>query len=151
MAPKDAAKIFDSMMPDQATLAAMILGELTPKQRSDILSNMGTDHAVWLTEQINPSPVAQKSAEELAAEREAQRAALIEQQKQEEEAALQDYVDTYSVMKPQDAAKVFDSMMPSQSDLIVKILQKLTVRQRADILSQMSVENAAALTIQMEK
>lgn len=112
---------------------------------------MSTDHAVWLTEQINPSPVAPKNEEELVAERESQRAALRQQQKQEEEVALQDYVDTYSSMKPQDAAKVFDSMMPDQSDLIVKILQKLTVRQRANILSQMSVENAAALTVQMEK
>lgn len=151
MDPKEAAKIFDSMMPDQGRLAAMILGELSPKQRSAILSNMSTDHAVWITEQINPSPTAQKSAEEIAADRESQRAALREQQKQEADAALQDYVDTYSAMKPQDAAKVFDSMMPDQSDLIVKILQKLTVRQRADILSQMSVENAATLTIQMEK
>lgn len=151
MAPKEAAKIFDSMMPDQGRLVAMILGELSPKQRSDILSNMSTDHAVWLTEQINPSPNVQKSAEEIAADRESQRAALREQQRQEEEAALQDYVDTYSAMKPQDAANVFDSMMPDQSDLIARILQKLTVRQRADILSQMRVENAAALTILMEK
>lgn len=151
MAPKEAAKIFDSMMPDQGRLVAMILGELLPKQRSDILSNMSTDHAVWLTEQINPSPNVQKSAEEIAADRESQRAALREQQRQEEEAALQDYVDTYSAMKPQDAANVFDSMMPDQSDLIARILQKLTVRQRADILSQMRVENAAALTILMEK
>lgn len=62
------------------------------------------------------------------------------------EAALQDYVDTYSAMKPTDAAKVFDSMMPQQEDLVVKILEKLKPDQRAVILSKMSVANAAALT-----
>ena len=39
------------------------------------------------------------------------------------EAALKDYVDTYASMKPKDAAKVFDSMMPDQTDLVVKIFR----------------------------
>lgn len=97
MTPKEAAKIFDNMMPDQGRLAAMILGELSPKQRSAILTNMSTDHAVWLTEQINPSPDVQKSAEEIAADRESQRAALKEQQNQEE-AAYHDWLTCYNAM-----------------------------------------------------
>lgn len=54
-------------------------------------------------------------------------------------------------MKPRDAAKVFDSMMPDQEDLVVRILENLTPAQRAAILSKMSVTNAAALTEKMQQ
>lgn len=65
--------------------------------------------------------------------------------------ALQDYVDTYSKMKPKDAANVFDNMMPDQEDLVVKILKNMTSSQRAAILSKMNVTNAAELTVRMEQ
>lgn len=54
-------------------------------------------------------------------------------------------------MKPKDAAKVFDSMMPDQEDLVVRILENLTSDQRAAILSRMSVANAAILTEKMQQ
>ena len=88
---------------------------------------------------------AEEAAEEEAAEEEAEQAA------EEEAAALQDYVDTYSAMKPKDAAKVFDSMMPDKEDLIVKILENLKPDARAAILSKMSVANAAILTEKMQQ
>ncbi len=69
----------------------------------------------------------------------------------EAEAALADYVDTYSQMKPKDAAGVFDNMMPDETDLVVKILENLSPDQRAAILAKMSVSNAAELTVRMEK
>ena len=90
---------------------------------------------------------AKQAAEEEAAEAEA----AAEEAAEEEAQALQDYVDTYSAMKPKDAANVFDSMMPDQEDLIVRILENLTSDQRAAILSKMSVANAAILTEKMQK
>ncbi len=90
---------------------------------------------------------AEQAAEEEAAEAEA----TAEEAAAEEEKALQDYVDTYSAMKPRDAAKVFDSMIPDQEDLVVRILENLTSDQRAAILSRMSVANAAILTEKMQQ
>lgn len=90
---------------------------------------------------------AEQAAEEAAAEAEA----AAEEAAEEEAKALQDYVDTYSAMKPRDAAKVFDSMMPDQEDLVVRILENLTSNQRAAILSKMSVANAAILTEKMRQ
>ncbi len=48
-----------------------------------------------------------------------------------------------------NTAKVFDSMMPDQEDLIVRILENLISDQRAAILSKMSIANAASLTEKM--
>lgn len=97
-------------------------------------------------EEAEAEAEAEQAAEEAAAEAEA----AAEQAAAEEEKALQDYVDTYSAMSPKDAASVFDSMMPDQVDLIVRILENLTPNQRAAILSKMSVENATILTEKMQ-
>lgn len=97
-------------------------------------------------EEAEAAAEAEQAAEEAAAEAEA----AAEEAAAEEEKALQDYVDTYSAMSPKDAASVFDSMMPDQVDLIVRILENLTPNQRAAILSKMSVENAAILTEKMQ-
>lgn len=69
----------------------------------------------------------------------------------EEAAALQDYVDTYSAMKPQDAAKLFESMIPDQEEVVIRILKNLTPEGRAAILSNMDVTNAAELTEKMRQ
>ncbi len=65
------------------------------------------------------------------------------------EAKIQEYVDTYSAMQPQDAVQIFDGIMPDQSDLVARILQKMKADQRAGILSQMNVDNAAILTVKL--
>ena len=91
------------------------------------------------------------AAEEAAEEEAAAEEAAAEEAAAEEAKALQDYVATYSAMKPKDAAKVFDSMMPDQEDLVVRILENLTSNQRAAILSKMSVANAAILTEKMQQ
>lgn len=98
-------------------------------------------------EEAKAEAEAERAAEEEAAEAEAE----AEEAAAEEAKALQDYVDTYSAMKPKDAAKVFDSMMPDQEDLIVRILENLTSNQRVAILSKMGVANAAILTEKMQK
>lgn len=92
---------------------------------------------------------AEAEAEEAEAKAEAEAEEEQAEAEAEAKAALQDYVDTYSAMKPKDAAKVFDSMMPDQEDLIVRILENLTSDQRAAILSKMSIANAASLTEKM--
>ena len=67
------------------------------------------------------------------------------------EAALKDYVDTYASMKPKEAAKGFDSMMPDQTDLVVKILEQMTPDQRSAILAKMTVTNSVDLTVKMDE
>lgn len=67
------------------------------------------------------------------------------------DAALADYVKTYSSMKAKDAAGMFDSMMPDQKQLVVKILQNMTAAQRSAILPKMNVQNASDITIEMDK
>ena len=68
-----------------------------------------------------------------------------------EEAALQDYVKTYSSMRPSSAAQVFDGMMPDQKHLIVKILKNMSASQRSAILASMNVQNASDITVEMNK
>ena len=58
----------------------------------------------------------QAAKEEAAAEAAVATEAAAEEAAAEEAKALQDYVDTYSAMKPKDAAKVFDSMMTDQKE-----------------------------------
>lgn len=120
---------------------------------------------------ILPAQMQKKSASELAAEQaqaqaEAERmqaqaeaeaaqaqaqAAQAQAAQAEEKAALQDYVDTYSAMKPQNAAKLFESMIPNKEDVVISILENLTPEERAAILSNMSITNAADLTDKMRK
>ena len=100
-----------------------------------------------IQEQIHRAEAEAMAEEQAAAEAEA----AAEAAAAEEAKALQDYVDTYSAMKPKDAAKVFDSMIPAQENLVVRILENLTPNQRAAILSKMSVANAASLTEKMKQ
>lgn len=93
------------------------------------------------------------ASEQAAAKAEAEKAAADAKAEAEAKAkaALQDYVDTYSAMAPEDAAKIFESMMPTQIDSVVWILENLTPDQRAGILSKMDVTNAAFITEIMRK
>lgn len=117
---------------------------------------------VPIVRSILPAELQRKSPSELAAEQKRAEAEAAKAQAQaeaetqakaesESEAALQDYADTYSAMKPEDAAKIFDTMMPDQEELIVMILEHLTPDGRAAILSQMSITNAAVLTEKMKQ
>lgn len=122
---------------------------------SEVLAPVIAD--VPVLRNVLPVELQKKNASELAAEQKQQEAAAASEQAAAEEAAaeeakaLQDYVDTYSAIKPKDAAKVFDSMMTDQKDLVVRILENLTSDQRAAILSKMSVANAAILTEKMRQ
>jgi len=123
---------------------------------SEVLAPVIAD--VSILRNILPVELQKKNASELAAEQKQQEAVAAaeaaeeaEEEAAEEAKALQDYVDTYSAMKPKEAAKVFDSMMPDQENLVVRMLENLTSDQRAAILSKRSVTNAASLTEKMKK
>lgn len=61
---------------------------------------------------------------------------------------LEDYVKTYSTMKPKAAAQIFDTM--EDMNLIARILQNMDAQTRGDILSNMDSDKAAKLTQMME-
>lgn len=97
-------------------------------------------------EQAAADAKAQQEAEQAAASQAAEEA-----QAAAEEAALADYVDTYSQMQPKDAATIFDSMMQDKSNLVVKILSNMPSDKRAAILSCMDIDNVARITVLMDK
>ncbi|MCI7107989.1 MAG: hypothetical protein PUA77_00775 [Lachnospiraceae bacterium] len=62
---------------------------------------------------------------------------------------VQDYVKTYSNMKPKEAAAIFDTMTDDLG-LVADILMNMGAQQRADILGKMNATTAAKLTQIME-
>lgn len=116
--------------------AAKAASETAAKAASEAESKAASEAAA--------SEAAAKAASETAASEAAAKAAS-------EAAALKDYVDTYSKMDSKVAASVFDNMMANQSGLVVKILQNLTSQKRADIMSNMKVDNVSQLTVLMQQ
>lgn len=68
---------------------------------------------------------------------------VVEQTAEDEK--LQGYVNTYTSMKPKEAAAIFDTMTDNLN-LVAQILQNMDTQSRADILGKMSSENAAKVT-----
>ena len=62
---------------------------------------------------------------------------------------VEDYAKTYSNMKPQEAASIFDTMTDNLG-LVADILMNMGTQQRADILGKMDATTAAKLTEIME-
>ncbi len=58
---------------------------------------------------------------------------------------VDDYANTYGTMKPEEAARIMEAMT-SNMDLIVLILNRINIEQRADILGEMDPEIAAKIT-----
>lgn len=73
---------------------------------------------------------------------------VLEQQKKTKE--MEDYVATYSSMKPKKAASVFDTMMDDNSRLVADILGAMDTESRAAIMAEMQAENAAIITAILE-
>jgi hypothetical protein len=63
----------------------------------------------------------------------------------EADAKVQDYVKTYSSMKPAQAAAIFESMTDDMN-LIAQILQGMSADERGAILGAMDTETAARIT-----
>lgn len=68
---------------------------------------------------------------------------VVEQVAEDEE--IKSYANTYSSMKPKEAAAIFDTMTDDMS-LVAKILGAMDVESRASILGKMDKENAARIT-----
>lgn len=68
---------------------------------------------------------------------------VVEQNAVNEE--IEDYVMTYSSMKPKEAAAVFDTMTDNLQ-LVAEILENMDAQSRADILGKMNSETAAKVT-----
>ena len=62
---------------------------------------------------------------------------------------VEEYVKTYSSMKPKEAAAIFDTMTDDLK-LVAEILMNMDVQSRADILGKMDSEIAAKVTEIME-
>ncbi|MCR4998828.1 MAG: hypothetical protein K6A05_03205 [Lachnospiraceae bacterium] len=72
---------------------------------------------------------------------------VISQQQASKE--VEDYAKTYSSMEPEAAAKIFDDMTDNLK-LVAKILNAMDTDSRANIMANMNVETASALTKLME-
>lgn len=72
---------------------------------------------------------------------------VVEQNAVDEE--LEDYIKTYSSMKPKEAAAIFDTMTDDLK-LVADILKNMDAQSRADILGKMNSETAAKVTEIME-
>ena len=66
-----------------------------------------------------------------------------------DDSQVEDYAKTYSNMKPQEAASIFDTMTDNLG-LVADILMNMGTQQRADILGKMDATTAAKLTEIME-
>lgn len=73
---------------------------------------------------------------------------VLEQQKKDQQ--TEEYVATYSSMKPKKAAAVFDTMMADNSKLVADILEAMDSQSRANIMAEMKAENAAIITAILE-
>lgn len=72
---------------------------------------------------------------------------VVSQTLQEEE--ITDYVNTYSSMKPKEAAAIFDTMTDNL-ELVAEILKGMDAESRGAILGQMNTDTAAKVTEIME-
>ena len=72
---------------------------------------------------------------------------VVEQSIYNEE--VEEYVKTYSSMKPKEAAAIFDTMT-DDLNLVAEILMNMDSQSRADILGKMDSETAAKVTEIME-
>lgn len=72
---------------------------------------------------------------------------VIEQQEYDDK--VDDYVKTYSSIKPKEAAAIFDTMTDNLS-LVKRILEKMSSANRGEILAAMNQDTAAKLTEMLE-
>lgn len=156
-----ASTLLSPLIGDVPIARSILPGEMQRKSPSELAAEQAASQTRAEAEQTaaQAAAEAEQAAAQAAAEAEqaaaqaaaeAEQAAVQAQAEAEAAKALQDYVDTYSAMKPQDAAKLFEGMMPDQEDVVISILEKLTPEARAAILSNMSITNAADLTEKMQ-
>ncbi|MCT4613039.1 MAG: hypothetical protein N4A47_06700 [Clostridia bacterium] len=62
---------------------------------------------------------------------------------------IKKYATTYSDMESSSAAKILESMMTTDSELVANVLKIIDSEKRADILANMSVKNASKIAKRM--
>ncbi len=72
--------------------------------------------------------------------------ALVETHDEEERLQIESLVQTYSAMKPADAAGIFNSL---DMDILIAIIEKMTPRKAAEILSKMNTSSANQITVEL--
>lgn len=72
--------------------------------------------------------------------------ALIEVHDEEERLQIESLVQTYSAMKPADAAGIFNSL---DMEILIAIIEKMTPRKAAEILSKMNTSSANEITVEL--
>ncbi len=77
---------------------------------------------------------------------EAQIRVLVEQHDEQERAQIESLVKTYSAMKPKDAASIFNTL---DMDILIEIIEKMTPKKAADVLSKMNTANANQITVEL--
>ena len=77
---------------------------------------------------------------------EAQIRALMEMHDEQERAQIESLVKTYSAMKPKDAAGIFNTL---DMDILVSIIEKMTPKKAADVLSKMNTNSANKITVEL--
>ena len=77
---------------------------------------------------------------------EAQIRALVEQHDEQERAQIESLVKTYSAMKPKDAASIFNTL---DMEILIAIIEKMTPKKAADVLSKMNTSNANQITVEL--
>lgn len=77
---------------------------------------------------------------------EAQIRALIEVHDEQEQLQIENLVKTYSAMKPKDAAGIFNTL---DMDILIAIIEKMTPKKAAEVLSKMTTSNANQITVEL--
>ncbi len=71
---------------------------------------------------------------------------LVEAHDEQERLQIESLVQTYSAMKPKDAAGIFNSM---DMDILISIIEKMTPRKAAEILANMNISSANQITVEL--
>ncbi len=71
---------------------------------------------------------------------------LVEAHDEQERLQIESLVQTYSAMKPKDAAGIFNSL---DMDILISIIEKMTPRKAAEILANMNTSSANQITVEL--
>lgn len=134
---------------DQATLATLQAEEQELQQYKDNQAQFEADKAAWYQDIVynNNAPDISEYKKYYEEIDPSNAETLYKQvvQQEETQSELDDYVKTYSSMKPAQAAAIFDTMTDNLS-LVAKILNNMDAESRGDILGAMDANTAAQVT-----
>ncbi|MCC3860817.1 MotE family protein [Pseudemcibacter aquimaris] len=77
---------------------------------------------------------------------EAQIRTLVEQHDAQEQAQIQSLVQTYTAMKPKDAANIFNTL---DMEILIAIIEQMNPKKVADVLAKMNTASANQITVEL--